>query len=169
MEAIVGAARGEIAKIDLLRRELADTRGALQKEAEQFDRRLPRIEKELQIVVAQLEETIAPELSRRPAGYGDLADKRGEVREALAACETLRDMEQRRDTLKQIADADLLTVEATPQTFDTQDMRNASKRYAEVGAPAVERGRTSLCGAAAVRYVRSRSRAATATDGGAGK
>ncbi len=27
-------------------------------------------------------------------------------------------------------------MEATPQTFDTQDMRNASKRYAEVGAPA---------------------------------
>ena len=35
-----------------------------------------------------------------------------------------------------VSAADLLTVEATPQTFDTQDMRNASKRYAEVGAPA---------------------------------
>ena len=35
-----------------------------------------------------------------------------------------------------VSAADLLTVEATPQTIDTQDMRNASKRYAEVGAPA---------------------------------
>ena len=30
--------------------------------------------------------------------------------------------------------ADLLTMEVTPQTFDTEDMRNATKRFAEVGA-----------------------------------
>jgi enoyl-CoA hydratase/carnithine racemase len=29
--------------------------------------------------------------------------------------------------------ADLLAMEATPQTFDTEDMRNATKRFAEVG------------------------------------
>jgi len=33
-----------------------------------------------------------------------------------------------------VSAADLLTMEATPQTFDTEDMRNATKRYAEVGA-----------------------------------
>jgi len=27
-----------------------------------------------------------------------------------------------------------LTMEATPQTFDTEDTRNATKRHAEVGA-----------------------------------
>ena len=33
-----------------------------------------------------------------------------------------------------VSAADLLTMEATPQTFDTEDMRNATKRFAEVGA-----------------------------------
>jgi enoyl-CoA hydratase/carnithine racemase len=32
-----------------------------------------------------------------------------------------------------VSAADLLTMEATPQTFDTEDMRDATKRYAEVG------------------------------------
>jgi enoyl-CoA hydratase/carnithine racemase len=31
------------------------------------------------------------------------------------------------------AAADLLAMEATPQTFDTEDMRNATKRFAELG------------------------------------
>jgi enoyl-CoA hydratase/carnithine racemase len=32
-----------------------------------------------------------------------------------------------------VSAADLLTMEATPQTFDTEDMRNATKRFAELG------------------------------------
>ena len=32
-----------------------------------------------------------------------------------------------------VSAADVLTVEATPQTFDTEDMRNATKRFAELG------------------------------------
>ncbi len=32
-----------------------------------------------------------------------------------------------------VSAADILTMEATPQTFDTEDMRNAAKRFAEVG------------------------------------
>lgn len=101
VDAIVAAARGEIAKIELLRNELTDTRTALEKEAVHFDRRLPKFEEELRTIASQLEQTIAPELSRRRTGYGDLADKRGEVREALALLETLQDMEQRRDALTQ--------------------------------------------------------------------
>lgn len=116
VEAIITAARSEIAKIELLRRELTDTQTALQKEAVLFDRRLPKIEEELHGIASQLEQTIAPELTKRRAGYGDLADKRGEVREALSLMETLRDMEQRRESLNQsgggeraanVADGDL--------------------------------------------------------------
>lgn len=116
VEAVVTAARSEIAKIDLLRKELTDTQAALEREAVSFDRRLPRIEEELQTLASQIEQTISPELSRRRTGYGDLADKRGEVREALSVQETLRDMEQRREALNQsgggertanVADGDL--------------------------------------------------------------
>jgi hypothetical protein len=32
-----------------------------------------------------------------------------------------------------VSAADVLTVEATPQTFDTEDMRNTTKRFAELG------------------------------------
>jgi hypothetical protein len=32
-----------------------------------------------------------------------------------------------------VSAADILAMEATPQTFDTEDMRNATRRFAEVG------------------------------------
>ena len=34
---------------------------------------------------------------------------------------------------KGVGATDLLAMEATPQTFDTEDMRNATKRFVEVG------------------------------------
>ena len=99
VDAIIVAAGSEIAKIELLRRELDDTRTALQKEGVSFDRRLPKVEEELQNIAAHIERSISPELTRRRASYGELADKRGEVREAVSMYQTLQDMEQRREAL----------------------------------------------------------------------
>jgi hypothetical protein len=70
------------------------------REGQSFDRNLPKIETSLQTIAEQVERLISPRLARLRATYGELADKRGEVREALAIYETLQDMETRRQALE---------------------------------------------------------------------
>ncbi|SJZ78201.1 ATP-binding protein [Consotaella salsifontis] len=121
VEAVVAAARSEIAKIELLQRELDDTVAALRREGAGFDRRLPKVEGELSSVSSELEGLTAPKLRQLRASYGELADKRGEVREALAIYRTLQDMEKRREDLERgsdqraaaVSDGDLPTTVAT--------------------------------------------------------
>lgn len=121
VEAVVAAARSEIAKIALLQTELGDTVAALRREGAGFDRRLPKVEEELSSVSSELETLTAPKLRKLRASYGELADKRGEVREALAIYRTLQDMEKRREDLEQgteqraaaVSDGDLPTTVAT--------------------------------------------------------
>lgn len=100
VEAVADAARSEIAKIDLLQKELADTQEALRQEAKTFDRRLPKLADELQSMSANMDRLISPKLSKLRATYAELADKRGEVREALSIFQTLQGMEQRREGLE---------------------------------------------------------------------
>jgi hypothetical protein len=82
VEAVVAAARAEIAKIELLRVELTDTMKALETEASGFDRRLPRLDAELQRVALGIEQLVTPKLTQSRTAYAELADKRGEVRES---------------------------------------------------------------------------------------
>jgi hypothetical protein len=114
----VVAARGEIAKVGLLRAELGDTVAGLEQEAAAFDRGLPRLEEQLRTVSSEIETTVAPRLARMRASYAELADKRGEVREALIMLRTLQDIKRRRDALDQeieklpgstVVDGDLLS------------------------------------------------------------
>jgi hypothetical protein len=99
VDAVVSAARSEIAKINLLRRELTDTVATLRREAVAFDRSLPRHEEQLRQVSSELETAVSPQLARMRASYAELADKRGEVREALTMLKTLQDVEHRRAVL----------------------------------------------------------------------
>jgi hypothetical protein len=99
VDAVVAAARGELAKIDLLRVELADTRITLEREAATFDRNLPKVEDRLRGVSLEIETMVSPQLARMRASYAQLADKRGEVREALTMLRTLEDVERRRAEL----------------------------------------------------------------------
>jgi hypothetical protein len=96
VEAVVAAARSEIAKIDLLRTELADTVRGLEREAIGFDRRLPKLDTDLQRLSRGIEQLIAPKLTQLRTAYGGLADKRGEVREALSIYKSIKDAEARR-------------------------------------------------------------------------
>jgi len=118
---VVAAARGEIAKIDLLRAELIDTVANLRGEATAFDRSLPRLEEQLRAVSSEIETTVSPQLARMRSSYSNLADKRGEVREALTMLRTLQDVEKRRALLdrdaedqkgKSVSDGDLPTTTA---------------------------------------------------------
>ena len=127
IDAVVAAARGEIAKIDLLRSELTDTVATLRREAVAFDRSLPKVEEQLRGVSSEIETRVSPQLARMRATYAELADKRGEVREALTMLRTLQDVEQRRALLDRdaedqkgnsVSDGDLPT--ATAEKFAQQ-------------------------------------------------
>jgi hypothetical protein len=104
VDAVVAAAGSEIAKIELLRRELAETQETLRREGRSFDRRLPKVETELQEISERVDRLISPRLTRLRANYGDVADKRGEVREALSIYRTFLDMQRRREALENGAD-----------------------------------------------------------------
>jgi hypothetical protein len=99
VDAVATAARAESGKIQSRLTELASTIQVLQTEAAGYGRRLPRIESDLEKLSGKIEQTIAPNLRRMRAAYSDLADKRGEVREALNLFATLADYEARRQAL----------------------------------------------------------------------
>ena len=103
IEAVVGAARSEIAKIELLRTELADTLKSLEREAAGIDKRLPKVEHDLRNLSRSIEQLVAPKLAGLRATYSGLADKRGEVREALAIYKSIVDAETRRLTIDSIS------------------------------------------------------------------
>ncbi len=96
VEAVVTAAKAEVAKIELRQAELKETVAILHKEARGFERRIPKIESDLRGISQQIETIVAPNLRRLRTAYGELADKKGEVREALSLYKTLKDLEDRR-------------------------------------------------------------------------
>ncbi|WP_230463689.1 hypothetical protein [Burkholderia ubonensis] len=106
IDAVVQAARKEIAKIEVLRAELAATVQDLERESANFDRRMPTVVRELESISEAVEELIAPRLSTLRKSYSDFADKRAEVREALALYATVQDMERRRADLEKGGDDD---------------------------------------------------------------
>lgn len=100
VEAIITASRAEIAKIEVRQAELLETISALEKEAGGYNRRIPRIEVDLQEFSRKIEEITAPNLRQLRRSYGELADKRSEVKEALGLYRTLKDMEDRKALLE---------------------------------------------------------------------
>lgn len=106
IDAVVQAARMEIAKIEVLRTELATTVRELEREGASFDRRLPTVVRELDEISDSVDRLIAPRLSNLRKSYSDFADKRAEVREALALYATVQDMERRRADLEKGAEAE---------------------------------------------------------------
>lgn len=99
-EGIVGAAKAEIAKIAVLQADLAQTIDQLRREARNLGRRLPAIEADIDELSLSIEAQISPNLRAMRQSYGELADKRAEVREALGIYETLKDLQDRRTILE---------------------------------------------------------------------
>jgi len=100
IDAVVQAAHKEIAKIEVLRSELAATVSNLERESASFDRKVQAVVQELDQISDSVDRLISPKLSKLRASYSEFADKRGEVREALALYATVQDMERRRDDLE---------------------------------------------------------------------
>lgn len=111
-DAVIEAARKEISKIEILRSELAVTVSELTREVASFDRRMPSLEDELEMLSGSVDSLIVPKLANLRASYSELNDKRVEVREALGLYATVQDMERRRADLEKAQDAT-----AKPQTF----------------------------------------------------
>lgn len=105
IDAVVEAARKEIAKIEVLRGDLAKTVRDLEREGASFDRRIPATVQELQSISESVDELISPKLSSLRKSYSEFADKRAEVREALALYGTVQDMERRKSDLERTLDA----------------------------------------------------------------
>lgn len=100
IDKVVAAARVEIAKIELRQAELTTTIGTLRKEAVSFETRLPRLEAVLSDVSGEIDRVVAPNLRQLRTTYRQLADKDGEVREALAIHRQLGDLEERKAKLE---------------------------------------------------------------------
>lgn len=106
IDAVVQAARKEIAKIEVLRTELAATVRDLEREGASFDRRLPAVVQELDGISDSVDRLISPKLHRLRSSYSEFADKRSEVREALALYTTVQDLERRREELAKGGEAE---------------------------------------------------------------
>lgn len=100
IDKIVAAARAEITKIELRQAELTTTITTLRKEAVSFESRLPRLEGQLSEVSGEIDRVVAPNLRQLRTTYRQLADKDGEVREALAIHRQLGDLEERKTKLE---------------------------------------------------------------------
>ncbi|SFH55946.1 hypothetical protein SAMN05216299_12228 [Nitrosospira sp. Nsp14] len=100
IDKVVAAARVEITKIELRQAELATTITTLRKEAVSFENRLPRLEDQLSEVSRQIDRVVAPNLRQVRTTYRQLADKDGEMREALAIHRQLGDLEERKAKLE---------------------------------------------------------------------
>lgn len=100
VDRVVAAARVEIGKIELRQAELKETIGTLRKEAVSFERRLPALEQSLTTLSGQIDRIVAPNLRELRTSYKQLADKGGEVREALAIHRGLNDLEERKAKLE---------------------------------------------------------------------
>lgn len=100
IDAVVQAARKEIAKIESLRGELAMTMSNLERESANFDRKMPAALKELELISEAVDELISPKLSKLRSSYSEFSDKRAELREALSLYATVQDMERRRADLE---------------------------------------------------------------------
>jgi hypothetical protein len=118
MEAVISAARSEIAKIELLRTELGDTVKSLEREARTFDKHIPKLQSELSLVSRSIDDSIAPQLTRLRTTYGQLANKRGEIKEALAIHKSITDAQRRRENI--MADSG-----STESSISTGDLPSA--------------------------------------------
>ncbi|THD36701.1 MAG: hypothetical protein E7773_06790 [Sphingomonas sp.] len=100
VDQVVAAAAAEIAKIKVRQTDLADTMTTLREEAVSFERRLPRLESRFRELSGEIDSVVAPNLRQLRASYKELADKGGEVREALAIHRGLSDLIERKAKLE---------------------------------------------------------------------
>lgn len=91
---VVTATRVEIEKINLRQTELETTIATLRQEASKLEKRLPPLETQLTDLSREIERVVAPNLKEIRSNFRRLADKAGEVREALAIHRQLGDLQE---------------------------------------------------------------------------
>jgi hypothetical protein len=99
-EQVVLAAQAEMRKIHLLQDDLTKTIAQLASESKSLARRMPKLEMNIAKLASFIESQIAPNLRAMRQTYGELADKKAEVREALGLYRALKDPEDRKAALE---------------------------------------------------------------------
>lgn len=127
-DSVIAAARAEMAKIEVKLGELLDTIATLRDEAVSFERRLPALEARLSELSATIEKTVAPNLKQMRSSYRALADKSGEVREALSIHRALVDLEQRKAKIQ----GDDLLVAGAGNTVDVDLSTSTVDRFSKL-------------------------------------
>ena len=94
-DAVIAAADAEIAKIEVLLRELRETVAQLEKEEGSFSTLVPDLEKQLAGADAQIAE-VSPSLASLRAAYAELMNERFIVQNALNLFRSIADLETRR-------------------------------------------------------------------------
>lgn len=99
-EAVVRAARGEMNKINQLRRELAETLSSLRSEYAELEGGLAALQASYNSFDAELGEVAAPAVSEERSSYNALITELSKVRVSLEKIESLRKLMQRRGDLE---------------------------------------------------------------------
>lgn len=121
LEAVVTAVDAEREKIVLLRRELKETVGQLEREAQSFDHLIPKIREDVRKLEEEIK-TLGSWLKDRRTTYTELVEKRATVRAGLSAWEQLVDLQTRRKELEKASEgAGVHLREATDLSSTTLD------------------------------------------------
>jgi len=118
---VTAAAASEIEKIERRAEELSETIDALIKEKRKLESSLPNIEKNLTEKNTELQTVIAPDLRKLRTSYKELADKGGNVREALGMFDTKSDLMDRKARLEN-ANSQVSSSSPSPVTTLTDTM-----------------------------------------------
>lgn len=97
---ITAAATSEIEKIERRAEELSETIKALINEKGRLEDVLPKIESDLKEKNTELQTVIAPDLRKLRSTYKELADKGGNIREALGLFDSLNDLLNRKSRIE---------------------------------------------------------------------
>ncbi|MES9994009.1 MAG: hypothetical protein ABW098_18825 [Candidatus Thiodiazotropha sp.] len=130
VELVVKAADAESKKIIRLRKELQETVGHLNSEADGFVSLVPQLKDRLEALNSDLKEK-APSLSDQRGFYSDLIDKKSTVQNALNLLSSISELEDRKIMIEDVKtpkeDADVTSSELSTSTLD-----KFSKLYEDV-------------------------------------
>jgi uncharacterized coiled-coil DUF342 family protein len=118
LEVVVTAAEAEAMKIKRLRRELQETVHQLGREAQSFDRLMPKMREDISILEDKIQ-ALGPGLVEHRSSYSELVDKRASVRSALSLWDQIVDLQTRREDLENASKSETSSPQGTTDLSST--------------------------------------------------
>lgn len=98
-EAVVKAAIAEIAKIEVLHRELTDTLSDMNGERVRLNVSLDNFKKQLSTLQGNIEKSITPEIQKMRASYTDMIEQRAQMKRGVVLLHRINENKQQQDTI----------------------------------------------------------------------